>query len=323
MPEPSRSASDVRIRNATVAISQLAERQCGVVSRRQLKGFGLGDATLTRWLKAGRLHRVHPGVYAVGHRALSEKGRLAAALLYAGPGAALSHETGAWWLALTKDRPTQLAVSVPRRRRSLRGLRIHHPRHLDRIWHRGLPVTSPARTLLDLAACARRAELRRALAEAFYLRLVTVASVEAVLIRGHPGSGALREALAAHTPQLARTRSVLEERFLELCERYAIPAPEMNVRIEGLMVDAVWRRQRVIVELDGQQAHGDVVAIDRDRARELTLRAAGWLVHRYSWRQITQEGESVAGDLHSVLSMQLEDHGRSRMGTVEARRRWR
>jgi hypothetical protein len=181
----------------------LAERQWGVVAWWQLREAGLGKATIPRWVEAGRLHRIYPGVYAVGHRKLRDEGSLAAALLYAGRGAALSHETAAWWLRITRTRPTQLAVSAPGHRSSIDGVRIHHPRHLERVWHRDLPVTPPARTLLDLAACVPRAELRRALAEAFYLRLATPGAVEAAFTRGHPGSAALREALAAHTPQLA------------------------------------------------------------------------------------------------------------------------
>lgn len=273
-----------------------------MLTRAQLRSAGISDSAISRWVVAGRLHRVYPGVFAVGHRVLSDKGRLAAALLYAGPGAALSHETGAWWLALTKRFPTQLTVSAPGHRRSIQGIRIHHPRKLERIWHRGLPVTPPARTLLDFAACVARAELRRALAEAFYLRLVTAEEIDAVLARGHPGSAALREALARHTPQLARSRSRMEEGFLELCERCAIPAPEMNARIEAMTVDAVWRSQRLIVELDSQLAHGQETRVEEDRRRELKLRAAGWVVLRYSWRLVTQEGDRVAVDLRAALA---------------------
>jgi hypothetical protein len=257
---------------------------------------------VSRWIAAGRLHRVYPGVYALGHRKLRDEGQLAAALLYAGHGAALSHATAAWWWGILKSQPSTIDVSAPGHRRSLDALHLHHPRHLERVWHRRLPVTTPARTLLDVAASTPRAVLRRALAEAFYLRLVTVEAIEVILTRGHPGTAGLREALVSHTPQLARTRSVLEERFLALCEQAGLPVPEVNVRVEGLMVDVVWRRQAVVVELDGQVAHGGSVSVERDRRRELKLRAAGWLVLRYSWQQVTREPGRVAADLRASLA---------------------
>jgi Protein of unknown function (DUF559)/Transcriptional regulator, AbiEi antitoxin len=302
MSELSRLASTPRTRNAAIEVPKLAARYWGVISRGHLVGAGLSNAGIARWIADGRLHRVFPGVYAVGQPVLSTEGELAAALLYAGSGAALSHETAAWWWQLVERRPTQLAISAPGRRRSLERLRIHHPRNLERVWHRRLPVTPPARTLLDFAACVSRRELRRALAEAFYLRLVTAEAINAVPTRGHPGSGALRAALAAHTPQLPRTRKGLEERFLELCEHHGISVPEMNVWIEGMRVDALWREHRLIVELDSQLAHGQETRVEQDRRRELKLRSAGWTVLRYSWQLVTQEGDRVAADLRAALA---------------------
>jgi very-short-patch-repair endonuclease len=110
-------------------------------------------------------------------------------------------------------------------------------------------------------------------------------------------------ALARHRPELARTLSVLEERFLALCEqRGDIPIPEVNVRLCGLMVDALWRRERLIVELDGRSGHSTVAAMERDRGRELTLRSAGYSVLRYTWQQVTQQPERVAADLRAALA---------------------
>ena len=112
---------------------------------------GVGRATVARWVQAGRLHRLYPGVYALGHTKLRDEAWLAAALLYAGKGSALSHKTGGWWLQMIHPKPTRIDISTPTRRSSLQALNLHHPRHLDRVFHRGLPVTSPARTLLDIA----------------------------------------------------------------------------------------------------------------------------------------------------------------------------
>ena len=168
---------------------------------------------------------------------------------------------------------------------------------MERAWHKGFPLTPPAHTLLDIASVIRFGELRRALAEAEYLRLVTLDEAEAVLGRGHPGSAALRAALECHRPQLAHTRSPLEEKLLLLCEHHSVDPPEMNVWVAGYLVDALWREQRVVVELDGHWTHAIPNRIEQDRRRELALRAAGYLVLRYTWAQITDQPELVAADI--------------------------
>ena len=129
MDELSRFAFTPRTPDATV---RFAEQQWGVVTRAQLERSGLSGARIARWVREGRLHRMYPGVYAVGHRALSIEGRLVAALAYAGRGAALSHGTAAWWRELLRDMPPEIHVSAPGRRQSLTGLVVHHPRHLER-----------------------------------------------------------------------------------------------------------------------------------------------------------------------------------------------
>jgi hypothetical protein len=297
MDELSRLASTPRIPCAKVQIARLAERQSGIVTRTQLLQSGVGAATISRWVQNGHLHRIHQGVYSVGHRALSTKGHLVAALFYAGPGAALSHATAAWWWQLIETRPRRIDVSICGRLVSVGTVHINQERQFDRVRHRGLPVTTLARTLLDFASVAPLARLRQAVAEADYLRLLDLAAIDAVLGRGRPGSAALRKALERHRPQYARTLSVLEDRFLELCQRYGIPLPEVNVMVEGLMVDALWRKDRVIVELDGHAAHSTRSAMNSDRDRELILRTAGFLVARYTWRQITERPAEVAADL--------------------------
>jgi len=184
----------------------------------------------------------------------------------------------------------------------LRDVVVHGRRRLERVWHARLPVTSVAQTLLDLATDAPTETLRRALAEAEYRRLVDLGAVEAIGGRGVPGSAALRSVLVRHRPQLALTRSVLEERFLALCEAEGLPLPQVNATVCGLMVDAFWAEQGVIVELDGHAAHATPAAIERDRRRELRLRAAGYLVFRYTWQQITEQPELVAADLRAALA---------------------
>ncbi|MEK6327412.1 MAG: type IV toxin-antitoxin system AbiEi family antitoxin domain-containing protein [Actinomycetota bacterium] len=301
MAELRPTGTGARNQKASVRVGRCAGRQRGVISWGQLVRCGLGKATIGRWVAAGRLHRVHPGVYAVGHRALSTEGGLMAALLYAGPGAALSHMTAAWWWGLLRDLPAQLHLSVAGRRRSLPRVRVHNSRSADRVFHRGLPVATVPRTLLDIAPHVPFATLRRTLAEAEYQRVLDLDAVAATLGRGHRGSAALRRALTQHSPRLAQTLSVLEERFLALCEHSGIPLPEVNPKVAGLMVDALWRRQRVIVELDGHVAHAGAPAIERDRGRDLKLRAAGFVVLRYTWQQVTREPQAVVADLRAAL----------------------
>lgn len=251
MTKLSRFPPTPRAENATERMTRLAERQFGVVSRAQLGTCGVTNGGVTRWIEDGRLHRVHRGVYAVGHRALSSEGQLAAALLRAGPGAALSHITAGWWWGILAERGDVVDVSAPGRGASFPGVRVHHPRGLLRAWHRGLPVTPVPAALLDMSSQLSYRELRRALAEALYRDLTDLASVRLALGRGHRGSTALARAIASHEPRLARTRSVLEERFLELCEEAALPIPAVNVKIGPITVDALWAEQRVVVELDG------------------------------------------------------------------------
>ena len=261
----------------------------------------MSTSAISRWASGGRLHPVHPGVYALGHSSLPIFGRLLAALLYAGPEAALSHTTAGWLWSLIDTEPTRIHLTVPGRRLSLPAVCVHHTRRLEATRHRGLPLTPVARTLRDLAATLPYAQLRRALAEADYRRLLVPRDVERVLGRGRPGSAALRRALDAHLPALARTRSVLEERFLALCVSADLPLPEVNAAVCGLEVDAVWRKQRVVAELDGHRAHALVAAAERDRDRELALRSGGYRVLRYTWQQITGCPGRVAADMRAAL----------------------
>jgi very-short-patch-repair endonuclease len=268
-----------------------------VVTRVQLEECGLEAAGISRWQAERRLHRVHPGVFAVGHNRLPMEAELAAALFYAGKGAALSHVTAAWWFGMLQAHPTRVHVSAPGRRRSLRRVRVHQRRSVERVWHKRFPLTPPAQTLLDIAGVVRFMELRRALAEAEYRRLVTLAEVESVLGRGRPGSAALRVALDCHLPRLAHTRSRMEEKFVLLCERHSLTPPSVSARVAGWTVDAVWFDLRLAVELDSRSAHATPAAMEEDRRRDLDLRAAGFTVLRYTWWQLTDEWDRVSADL--------------------------
>jgi hypothetical protein len=302
MPDPRQIPATTRPRSDAEALRRLVERQHGVVSRRQLEAHQVAGSAITRWIRAGRLHRIHPHVYAVGHTSLTVNGRLIAALLYGGDEALLSHTTAGWVWSLLEAEQRWIHLVARDHRRSLPGVRVHRARRLDRAECRGFRVTSVARTLLDVAAILPFRQLRRALAEADYRGILVAEDVREVLGRGRPGSRALRAALERHMPQLASTFSELEHRFLEICEAAELPLPEVNARVSRMRVDAVWRAQRVAVELDGGPAHSGAAAMKRDRERELLLRAHGFTVVRYSWHQVTKRSQEVLCDLRRLLS---------------------
>jgi len=278
-------------------LRRLADRQCGRVSVAQLGALGIESWVIARWVDGGYLHQVLPRVYAVGHRASSVDADVWAAVLYAGPGAMLSHATALWWHGLIENRPWPLQVTTPRRCRSLRGIRVYGRRGCERIPHNGVPTTSLEQALLDFATSAPSERLRHALAVADFKQVLDVPALRVIAGDGRPGSPKLRKALERHEPKLARTRSELERLFLPLCERIGIPLPEVNVYIAGVLVDAVWRDKRLVVELDGRDNHSSWAQIQEDRSKELRLRAAEFGVVRYGTRQLEEEAPHVEADL--------------------------
>lgn len=302
MDEPRRITPDPPAQSARVRVSALATRQRGLVARRQLTKLGVGSGLVADWLRSSYLHRRLPGVYAVGHTAPSVEAELACALLYAGPGAMLSHATGAWWLELIPRPPATIHVSTPRRCVSRPGVTVHERCRMKRHRHRGLPVAPVAETLLQLAAVESERSVRRALAEAEYRGWLDLAGLSMVCGRGRAGSAALRRAAARHMPQLALTRSELERMLLELCESRGLPLPEMNARVAGYTVDALWRAERVIVETDGRDGHQSWERIQHDRERDLAFRGAGFVVLRYVRRQLAHQAAAVAADLEAALA---------------------
>jgi very-short-patch-repair endonuclease len=257
-------------------------------------GLGVPRTTVTSWLRQGYLHPKLPGVYAVGHDSGGIEADLAAALLYAGPGAMLSHTTAAWWWGLIDDQPRVIHVSTPRQCRSQPGIKVHARRKTERVWHRNFPVTALPQTFLDLAAQTSLRTVRRALANADYQERLDVEAIQAALGPGKPGSPTLRKALQDHLPRLARTKSQNEVLFLEICERAGLPLPETNVRIAGWEVDALFRDQRVAVEIDGYGNHRSPAQVRRDRRKDQALRQNGLTPIRYSDEQLEDPQDLIA-----------------------------
>lgn len=279
-------------------IAELAGCQHGIVGRAQLVALGLSEAAIEGRVRRGRLLRVHRAVYAVGHLNLTRNGRFMAAVLACGEGAALSHFSAAVLWGMLKAGAGAIHVTAAARKRRP-GLVLHEAA-LGKAEVRkraGIPVTAPARTLIDLADVAPRRTLERAIDEAEYLRLDCTGLAPR---RGRAGSGLLMSVLAQHRPGSTRTRTHLEELFITLCDRHQLTRPEVNVYVEGYECDFVWREQRLIVETDGGAAHGTRSAMKRDPLRDADLMVAGWRVWRLTYERVSRDPEWVAEQLTAL-----------------------
>lgn len=303
-----------RRRQVDVAASRLAEGQHGLVTLGQLEGLGLSPSDVKERLRSGRLHRVHQGVFAVGHRLLSQEGWLLAAVKASGPDAVLSHRSAAvlWGMLEERESDERIDVTAPNRRgRAPDSIRAHRDGQLaaaDRTVYRGVPCTTPARTLLDLAGVAPVWELKRALAQAEVLRIVRHSPLRALIrrCRGRRGVARLRLVLDEIHPQRKRTRSELEGMFLDMCSRAGLPTPEVNVKLEVdrgvLEADFLWREAKLIVEADSRQFHDTDSAFLNDRRREQRLQLAGWRVTHCTWEQVEHEPRALAGTIRRLLT---------------------
>jgi very-short-patch-repair endonuclease len=271
------------------AIAQLAANQHGVVSLDQLQALGLSSDAVRQRVRSGRLHRIHRGVYAVGHSRLTKEGRWMAAVLACGEGAVLSHlSAGALWRLLpARSGPAEVMVPRTARRRQRRGIRLHRSTTLTQLQttrRANIPVTTPARTLLDLRRCVPPDVLGRARRQAEVLgyRLDDAAELE---------------------PEL--TRSELERRFLRLCRRAHLPTPEVNAPVGGYVVDFLWRRPDLIVETDGYRYHRGRHTFEHDHRRQAQLVAMGYEVLRFTWSQIIDQPNEVVAAVRARLTPPL------------------
>ena len=298
----------LRFRDADEAIRALAGRQHGVVSRVQLLSAGVSADAVDGRLKRGQLRPLHRGIYLVGP-IVPPRAREMAAYLACGPSAVVSHGSAAaiWGLTPAPDPATDVHVIVRRgQRRSRPGIRVHRVptvRADEVTTLHGIAVTTPLRTLSDMAHSGPRRELERALAEAYTLRLVTREALRKLLTRerGRKGSRALRSFLGDAAP--AWTRSEAEGRFLALVRRGRLPEPEANVGIHGYEVDFLWRSERLVVEVDGFAYHSSARSFELDRRRDAVLTGAGLRVARVTWRQIASEPDAVLVRLAQSLAV--------------------
>ena len=318
-----RARDEARWRPSAVAdsgsspLTDAADAGWGVLHRDDIFALDVAESTLDRWAAERWLIKVHPRVFSPGHAQLRVEGWLYAALRATGEDAVLSHETAAWWLGVRDDDPARVHVSTSRNLRSTHWIFRHRLRNLhpdDVVIHRGLPTTTVARTLLDMATDGHRDErdLRRMLREAAYRRMFEREDVIAVLgrTRGHVGASRLRAAIERHHPELAYTRSELEARFVDLMHRERVTGWKLNKTVEignhPFIVDVLWSHARLVVELDGWQAHGTRDAFERDRRRDRALTLAGYRVLRFTWREVVHEGHVVAAGIRRGLGQRLD-----------------
>lgn len=289
-------------------IARHAARQYGVVTHRQLVEAGLGRGAIEHRVRTGWLYRMYRGVFAVGHPPLMREARWLGAVLAHGEGAALSHSCGS---ALWEIRPyngvwIDVTVSSRGGRSQRERIRLHRSSTLgaaDVTTHRGIPVTTVARTLLDVAATLTGPSLARTVEQSEIRRLFDLAAVEDTIARNrnHPGVDPLRRALALPRDD-EFSRSELENGFLALCDAHGIPRPLVNHMVEGKEVDFFWPDQRLIVETDGCETHFTLAAYEGDRARDAYLLALGYRVLRFTELQLRLDGATVAERLAAALA---------------------
>jgi very-short-patch-repair endonuclease len=281
------------------AIARLAERQHGVVATRQLIALGLSHQDIYYRVRIGRLHRIHRGVYAVGYRKLTRHGHWMAAVLAYGPDAVLSHRSAAALLGIGPGF-WKIEVTTPHGKRSRKGTRAHvgalHPE--DVTTHDGIPVTSVARTILDLAAQRDYDQLTRLVEDADRRQWLDGRALDrAMQRRPHAaGTSRLKRVLATYRGA-ADTRSKLERDFRALIANNGLPEPQFNALVAGLTVDVYWPRWKLVVELDGEPYHSSPRKFEDDRIRDATLQKHDIRVLRVTGNRLDHQPNQVMADI--------------------------
>ena len=290
-------------------IAALADDQYGVVARRQLEDLGMGWDAIIRRLRAGRLHRLHPGVYAVGHRVLPREGHWMAAVLLCGPGAVLSQRSAAAHWGFRSYSGSYIDVTSPRKTRPRGSIRRHWARlRPDEVTvHAEIPVTTTPRTILDLAPESTPQVIETALRQCEYLQLYDSLSLWDLMERypRHRGNPAIRTALARLEESSGETESPLEDRFLPFLDAHRLPRPNLNAWLEvdghRYRADCLWPEAKLIAELDGWEAHGTRSSFQSDKTRDRRLLRAGYRTTRVTRQMLEHESGELAADLRELL----------------------
>lgn len=294
-------------------LAELAGRQYGLVTYRQLRRLGFSGGRVSRSSKALRLHRVHRGVYSVGHAVLSDRARCLAAVMSAGRGAVVSHTAAAWLWGLIPDCPKIIDVTVPRHGGSRERIALHHSSTLVPEEHGKfgpIPVTALPRTLLDLAATASPRATWNAVDRAERRGVLDLEAIDAMLSRrrGHRGAERLRRALAIYRePGFYRARS--ERLFRRLVKKAGLRPPVMNIWVDKFEIDAYWGKERFAVEIDGWESHRTRRAFEDDRLRREEMKLAGIDVISISARRIEIHPTAVGRRLRLLLKRRRQELG--------------
>jgi very-short-patch-repair endonuclease len=296
-------------------VHQLARRQYGLVSHDQLIHI-IGRGAIARWLASGRLEPVHLGVYRMAGSPPSPEQGILAAVLAAGDGALASHRAAAWLWRLLPDRlgAPEPEITVPNPRRpQLAGVIVHRSLdlHAERAaWHRGIPLTNPLLTMVQLGAVVGVEVLHDAAEEGVRRRLFTVAGLEAVHDRigrpGRNGAGALRRLLDDRALGSAPADGLLEPRMARLLRSHGLPPAcfQYPVRSGGATyrIDFAYPQVKLAIEVDGYETHSSPRAMQRDLERQNDLVAAGWTVLRFTWRDVVRRPAEVARRIRQQLA---------------------
>lgn len=294
------------------AIAGVSARQHGVMTTEDLVVAGLSRQAIYKRAARGSLHRLYPGVYAVGNPLVGLHGKWLAAVRACGPEAVLSHRDAAMLWGLLASTRRQIDVTAPSQKgRRLDGIDHHRAVLLspDRVEHEGIPCTSPSRTMLDFAAVAAPRPLEKAYEEGWILGLLDIRALEDVLARAgeHRGARPLGALIRAGHSGRTVTRSDLEELFLSLVDRARIPRPELNVDLfvpgEEINVDCLWRAPGLVVELDSRRYHRENPgAFTRDRRRDRLLRLAGYDPVRFTDEELERSPDEVIATVIDLLN---------------------
>jgi very-short-patch-repair endonuclease len=296
-------------------VAVIAGAQRGRIARRQLLAVGVTRDMIRTMVANGALHRRRPGVYAVGHVAPIELARETEALLACGDRAVLSHVSAAalWGIAPAPapDRPVDVLVVARRTGGGRKGIRVHRSRTITRKdirIHNGLPVTSPARTLLDNADEWTYRELEIALDEALATKIMRRSEMLELLARteGRRGATLLRALMAQRvrggTVLSTVTKSMANERLFRMIRAARLPEPELDVKIGVYEADFYWREAGVAIEVDGYQWHSERRARERDRRKTTAFEDAGILLNRVTWEEMDEDALAIVARLARQIS---------------------
>jgi very-short-patch-repair endonuclease len=292
----------VQGRTVEEELARIAGLGHGVVTRAQLLRAGITTSEIEQRLRTGALLREHRGVYRVGHRAPGVEASYLAAVRACGDGALLSGRAAGYLLGIVKGRVPAPEVTAPTERR-VKGVKTRRSRDLaasDATTWRRIPVTSVARTLVDLAASLSTAELARACHEAGVRHGTTPSQVGAVLARRpkSPGAAKLRQIMRG---EVRVTLSKLEARFLAVLRDARLVLPQTNISAGGRRVDCYWPQERLVVELDSYRYHHSRHAWEQDRHREREARARGEEFRRYTYGDVFDEPQLIMAELRALV----------------------